>query len=73
MLVNKIYYTRERNREHAKKSRIRKRVLLDLLQDQLSALRGENVKLRRVVIERLPHVASKVRDFLTSHQNQSCT
>lgn len=51
---------RERNREHAKKSRIRKRVLLDLLQDQLSALRGENVKLRRVVIERLPHVASKV-------------
>ena len=40
---------RERNREHAKKSRIRKRVLLDLLQDQLSGLRGENVKLRRYV------------------------
>ena len=42
-----FYVIRERNREHAKKSRIRKRVLLDLLQDQLSGLRGENVKLRR--------------------------
>ena len=45
---------RERNREHAKRSRIRKRVILDLLQDQLAALRGENVRLRRVVLERLP-------------------
>lgn len=34
---------RERNREHAKKSRIRKRLLLDLLQDQLTALRGKLV------------------------------
>ena len=37
---------RERNREHAKKSRIRKRLLLDTLSDQLEGLRAENVKLR---------------------------
>lgn len=60
---------RERNREHAKKSRIRKRVLLDLLQDQLSALRGENVKLRRVVVDRLPHVATKVFEKCTTEES----
>ena len=54
---------RERNREHAKRSRIRKRVILDLLQDQLAALRTENVKLRRVVLERLPEKVS-VQTFL---------
>jgi PAS domain S-box-containing protein len=45
---------RDRNREHAKKSRIRKRVLLDTLQDQLKALRAQNAQLRRVVADRLP-------------------
>ena len=48
---------RERNREHAKRSRIRKKVLLDLLQDQLVALRKENVKLRAVVSEKIPDKA----------------
>jgi len=47
-------YNRDRNREHAKRSRIRKRVLLDTLQDQLAALRAQNVRLRRVVADRLP-------------------
>ena len=45
---------RERNREHAKRSRIRKRLLLDSLQDQLAVVRDENVKLRRLVTDRLP-------------------
>ena len=45
---------RNRNREHAKKSRLRKRVLLDTLQDQLSQLHAQNLALRRVVSERLP-------------------
>lgn len=48
------YCHRDRNREHAKRSRIRKRVLLDTLQDQLAALRAQNVRLRRVVADRLP-------------------
>ena len=44
-------------------------MLLDLLQDQLSALRGENVKLRRVVVDRLPHVASKVFEQCTTEES----
>ena len=43
--------------------------MLDLLQDQLSALRGENVKLRRVVVDRLPHVASKVFEQCTTEES----
>lgn len=49
-----ISILRDRNREHAKRSRIRKRVLLDTLQDQLTELRAQNLKLRRVVADRLP-------------------
>ena len=69
MTEEQLVERRERNREHAKKSRIRKRVLLDLLQDQLSALRGENVNLRRVVVDRLPHVASKVFEQCTTEES----
>lgn len=50
---------RERNREHAKRSRIRKRLLLDSLQDQLAAVRNENVKLRRLVADKLPPAISQ--------------
>jgi len=45
---------RERNREHAKRSRIRKKFLLESLQDQVSSLQGENSRLRRVVQDKLP-------------------
>ena len=110
MLYSYIHLYRERNREHAKRSRIRKRLLLGTLQisqthtytytmhtyhytiytrvyanllvhilllyyttirillyyttcigtlqDRLSTLRQENVKLRRLVIEKLPSIAS---------------
>jgi len=51
---------RERNREHAKRSRLRKKVLLDLLQDQLTGLRRENVALRRTVAERIPQLAASI-------------
>ena len=51
---------RERNREHAKRSRLRKKVLLDLLQDQLTGLRRENVALRRTVAERIPQQAASI-------------
>lgn len=60
---------RERNREHAKRSRIRKKVLLDLLQDQLSVLRGENVRLRRLVQEKLPLVSSKILADCTTEES----
>ena len=32
-------------------------------------MRGENVKLRRVVVERLPHVASKVFEKCTTEES----
>lgn len=62
---------RERNREHAKRSRIRKRLLLDSLQDQLAAVRTENIKLRRLVVETLPpSVAQQVlMDCTTEESN----
>eukprot|EP01036_Dinobryon_divergens_P028715 gene28715-37707_t len=62
---------RERNREHAKKSRIRKRLLLDTLSDQLEALRAENVKLRALVREKLnPRTAQKVITECTIEESQ---
>lgn len=65
------YYYRERNREHAKKSRIRKRLLLDTLSDQLEALRAENVKLRALVREKLnPRTAQKVITECTIEESQ---
>jgi PAS domain S-box-containing protein len=62
MCCSPLFLTRrDRNREHAKQSRIRKRVLLDTLQDQLTELRAQNAKLRRVVADRLPpELASQV-------------
>lgn len=61
---------RDRNREHAKQSRIRKRVLLDTLQDQLAALRALNVRLRRAVADRLsPDLAARVLVECTTEES----
>jgi PAS domain S-box-containing protein len=60
---------RERNREHAKRSRIRKKVLLDSLQDQLTELRQENLSLRRVVVDKLPTLASGILDKCTTEES----
>lgn len=57
---------RERNREHAKRSRIRKKVLLDSLQDELLLVREENIKLRRIVAERIPHKAHSILENCTA-------
>lgn len=57
---------RERNREHAKRSRIRKKVLLDSLQDELILVREENIKLRRIVAERMPHAAPSILENCTA-------
>ena len=57
---------RERNREHAKRSRIRKKVLLDSLQDELLLVREENIKLRRIVAERIPHKAQSILEVCTA-------
>eukprot|EP01033_Poteriospumella_lacustris_P015069 gene15069-10780_t len=62
---------RERNREHAKRSRVRKKLLLDSLQDQLLALRQQNVLLRQAVTERLPpsQAAKILTDCTTPESN----
>jgi len=44
---------RERNREHAKRSRIRKKFLLESLQTSVSLLKGENDKLRSSIRQHL--------------------
>lgn len=60
---------RERNREHAKRSRVRKRLMLGTLQERLRILRAENTKLRRVVIDRLPQQASQILDKCTTEES----
>lgn len=72
---------RERNREHAKRSRIRKKLLLDTLQYQLAALRQENIHLRRVIAERIPSKAAQIlndstimeSNLLDKMHDDSCT
>jgi hypothetical protein len=63
---------RERNREHAKRSRIRKRLLLDSLQDQLGAVRNENIKLRRLVADVLPPGITTSRTVQQSEVGVAC-
>jgi len=47
------HYHRERNREHAKRSRIRKKFLLESLQQSVALLKDENDKLRSSIREHL--------------------
>lgn len=50
---NIIHHLRERNREHAKRSRIRKKFLLESLQQSVALLKDENDKLRSSIREHL--------------------
>eukprot|EP01041_Mallomonas_annulata_P003400 gene3400-6752_t len=69
MTVQQKLERRERNREHAKRSRIRKKVLLDTLQDQLLGLRTENTKLRRIVADRIPYKAQEILERCTTEES----
>lgn len=51
---------RERNREHAKRSRVRKKFLLESLQQSVQALQDENEKLRGAIREHLPSEADEL-------------
>lgn len=51
---------RERNREHAKRSRIRKKFLLESLQQSVSLLKEENDKLRGSIRAHLPEEADEL-------------
>nr|AML76368.1 putative LOV domain-containing protein [Ishige okamurae] len=51
---------REQNREHAKRSRIRQKFLLECLQEQLSAERKLNMALRQIVKQHMPAQADAI-------------
>jgi len=54
---------RERNREHAKRSRVRKKFLLESLQQSVHALQEENDKLKSAIRE---HLSSEADELLAS-------
>jgi PAS domain S-box-containing protein len=51
---------RERNREHAKRSRVRKKFMLESLQEQVRGLQQENKGLRMLVQEHIPDKAVQI-------------
>ena len=51
--ITAFHIARERNREHAKRSRIRKKFLLESLQQSVSLLKEENDKLKSTITSRL--------------------
>lgn len=51
---------RQRNREHAKRSRVRKKFMLESMQEQVRALQRENNSLRMLVQEHIPEHAMQI-------------
>ena len=51
---------RQRNREHAKRSRVRKKFLLEALQEEVKELQKENQRLRMCVQESMPEKSQKI-------------
>lgn len=51
---------RQRNREHAKRSRVRKKFMLESLQEQVRGLQNENNRLRLLVQEHIPEHALQI-------------
>jgi FtsZ-interacting cell division protein YlmF len=51
---------RERNREHAKRSRVRKKFLLESLQQSVQTLQEENDKLKIAIREHIPQEADEL-------------
>jgi len=59
---------RERNREHAKRSRVRKKFLLESLQQSVHALQEENDKLKSAIRE---HLSGEADELLASCMTNS--
>lgn len=51
---------RQRNREHAKRSRVRKKFMLESLQEEVSKLQRENQTLRLLIQESIPEHAQEI-------------
>mmetsp|Transcript_1009 Transcript_1009/g.1285 ORF Transcript_1009/g.1285 Transcript_1009/m.1285 type:complete len:314 (-) Transcript_1009:449-1390(-) len=57
---------RERNREHAKRSRIRKRFMLESLQEKFMVLQKENMALRQLIQDKIPDKAEAIFEKCTN-------
>ena len=58
---------RQRNREHAKRSRVRKKFMLESLQEQVASLQRENQRLRMLVQDNIPeHAQMMISECCTS-------
>jgi PAS domain S-box-containing protein len=51
---------RQRNREHAKRSRVRKKFMLESLHEQVMGLQRENLRLRTLVQDNIPEHAQTI-------------
>lgn len=51
---------RQRNREHAKRSRVRKKFMLESLQEQVRGLQRDNVNLRMLIQEKIPDHSQQI-------------
>lgn len=60
MSEHAIAERRQRNREHAKRSRVRKKFMLESLQEQVRALQVENNGLRMLVQQHIPEQAMQI-------------
>jgi len=56
---------RERNREHAKRSRLRKKFLLESLQEQINGLNSEIDALKDIITTELPDKAEKLLETIS--------
>mmetsp|Transcript_10804 Transcript_10804/g.15923 ORF Transcript_10804/g.15923 Transcript_10804/m.15923 type:complete len:328 (-) Transcript_10804:325-1308(-) len=61
---------RERNREHAKRSRLRKKFLLESLQEQIHGLQGEIETLRGIIKKELPEKADEILKELSGDKDK---
>jgi len=61
---------RERNREHAKRSRLRKKFLLESLQEQIHGLQEQMEKLKEAIRQELPHKADSILQQILGEQEK---
>lgn len=58
---------RQRNREHAKRSRVRKKFMLESMQEEVRELQRENHRLRMLVQEQIPEHAMQIISECCTH------
>ena len=62
---------RERNREHAKRSRLRKKFLLESLQEQIEGLQGEIQSLKDIIKREIPDRAEELMKDIDGGENSN--